>query len=56
MCVCVCVCVGLKKNLGLLSYLVCIAKIWLNHLMDDRHLSYITKLPPKKKNKNKNHN
>ncbi len=34
----------------LLSYLVC-SQIWLNHLMDDRHFSYIyitTKLTPKK--------
>jgi len=32
----------------LLSYLVC-SQIWLNHLMDDCHFSYITKLEGKKK-------
>jgi hypothetical protein len=34
----------------LLSYLVC-SQIWLNHLMDDHHFSYIyiTKLTQKKK-------
>jgi hypothetical protein len=33
----------------LLSYLVC-SQIWLNHLMDDRHFSYIhhNKIDPKK--------
>jgi len=30
----------------LLSYLVC-DQIWLNHLMDDHHFSYITKLERK---------
>jgi hypothetical protein len=34
----------------LLSYLVC-SQIWLNHLMDDQHFSYITKLGGKKKQK-----
>ncbi len=32
----------------LLSYLV-YSQIWLNHLPDDHHFSYITKLHPKKK-------
>jgi hypothetical protein len=37
-----------KKNFFLLSYLVC-SQIWLNHLMDDHHFSYMTKLGGKKK-------
>ncbi len=31
----------------LFSYLLC-SQIWLNHLMDDRHFTYITKLEKKK--------
>jgi hypothetical protein len=31
----------------LLSYLVC-SQIWLNHLIDDHHFSYITKLKKQK--------
>ncbi len=41
----------------LLSYLVC-SQIWLNHLMDDHHFSYIyitTKLTQKKKNLSPQH-
>jgi hypothetical protein len=34
----------------LLSYLVC-NQIWLNHLRDDGHFSYITKLKKKKTKK-----
>ncbi len=30
-----------------LSYLIC-SQIWLNHLMDDHHFDYITKLKKKK--------
>jgi hypothetical protein len=33
----------LSSDTGKFSYLEC-SQIWLNHLMDDRHFSYLTKL------------